>query len=96
MFNLTDLKNFDLEQLDPTKIDLTRFDLRQIDLRRFDLRRFDAGQLPSFDLPHFEVPAEATRVAEFARDAAYAGVGAVVVTADKAAARVRKLVDAVG
>ena len=90
MFNLTDLKNFDLEQLDPTKLDLTRFDLRNV-----DLPKFDTEQLPSLDLPEFEMPAEATRVVEFARDAAYVGVGAVVVTAQKADDRRRELTDQV-
>jgi hypothetical protein len=119
MFNLTDLKNFDLEQLDPTRLDLTRFDLRNIELPKFDteqlpsfdlpkfeLPKFDTGQLPSFDFPKFEMPVEATRLAEFARDTAYASVGAVVTTAKKAdeqrreltdqvTTQVRKLVDAV-
>jgi hypothetical protein len=106
MFNLIDLKNFDLKQLDPTKLDLTRFDLRNIDVPDFDLPKFDTEQLPSFELPKFEMPAEATRLAEFARDTAYAGVGAVVTTVKKAdeqrreltdqvTTQVRKLVDAV-
>jgi hypothetical protein len=95
MFNLTDLKNFDLNQLDPTKLDLTRFDVRNIELPKFDMPKFDASQLPSIDLGKLEMPAEVTRVAEFARDAAYVGLGAVVVTAKKADERRRELTDQV-
>ncbi len=95
MFNLNDLKNFDLKQLDPTKLDLTRLDVRNIDLPKFDMSKFEAAQLPSFDFAKLELPIEVTRIAGFARDAAYVGVGAVVVTAKKADERRRELTDQV-
>ena len=100
MFNLTNLTNFDLTQLDPTRLDLTRLDLTRLDLRNIDLPtievpNFDRDQLPSFDFPTFEMPAEATRLAVLARDAAHAGVGVVVTTVKKADEHRRELTDQV-
>ncbi len=85
MFNLTGLKDFDLQRLDPTRIDLTRLDIRNLEMPKFDATR----------LTQLEVPAEITRAAELARDAAFAGVGALVVTAQKAEDRRRQLADQV-
>ena len=107
MFNLADVKNFDLKRLDPTQLDLTRFDIRKLDIRKLEMPTFDPDRPAGAEAPKFELPAEATQAVELARDAAYAGVGAVVVTVQKAddlrrqlAARVatqgRKLVDSVG
>ena len=113
MFQLDDLK-----QLDPTKIDLTRFDVRKFDVRKLDVRKFDVRKfdmpefpkvavpfdLPRMDLPKFDLPVE--RLVGLARDAAYVGIGAAVVTAkaaddrrrtltDQVTTQVRKLVDTV-
>jgi len=99
MINWNDIKNFDvtdvdLSRIDPTRIDLTRFDLRNIEMPRFEM--------PDIEMPRFEMPDEmpeidvsVDRVAGFARDAAYAGVGAVVITAQKATERRRELTDQV-
>lgn len=68
-------------------------DLKNLDLKNFDLPKFD---LPKFDLPEmpdFDLPADADRVVGFARDAAYASVGAVVIGVQKADARRRELAD---
>jgi hypothetical protein len=78
-------------------MDLPKFEMPNIDLPKFEL--------PKFELPDAGLP-ELDRVAGLARDAAYAGVGAAVVTVqkldeqrreltDQVTARVRKLVDAV-
>jgi hypothetical protein len=116
MINWNNIKNVDVKNLDPTKIDLTRFDVRNIDLPKFDVPNIDLRQvdLPKFEVPTFEMPAvdlpelpvDVDRLAGFARDAAYAGVGAAVVTVkkfdeqrremtDQVTSQVRKLVDAV-
>lgn len=119
MINWNDIKNLDLTDFDLGKVDMTRLDVRKIDMSKFDLPEFDMARfdvrnvdvskfdLPKFDLPElpdFDVPVD--RVAAMARDAAYVGVGAVVVTAqkvderrremtDQVTAQVRKIVDAV-
>ena len=117
MIDFTALKNFDLKQLDPTKIDLTKFDIRNMELPKIDLTKFDVRnmELPNFDIPKFDMPtvnipgidqADVDKIAGFARDAAYVGIGAAVVAVKKAdeqrreltdqvTAQVRKLVDAV-
>ena len=106
MFNLADVKNFDLKRLDPTKLDLTRFDIRKLDIRKLEVPTFDSDRPAGAEPPMFELPAEANQAVDLARDAAYAGVGAVVVTVQKAdelrrqlsdrvAARTRKLLDTV-
>ncbi len=102
MISLDDIKHFDLRRLDPTKIDLTKVDLRKVDPRKVELPtvrlpELPTFELPSFDLPKFELPdtpeLPVDRIAGFARDAAYVGVGAVVVTAQRAEERRRELTD---
>jgi hypothetical protein len=101
MITLQELTNFDLERLDPTRLDLTRFDLRKLGMS--NLPKFD---LPGLDLPRFDLPVDAERLAGLARDTALVGLGAVMVTAQKAdeqrhalthdvAARARRLVDSI-
>jgi hypothetical protein len=91
----------DIKKLDLTNLDLTRLDIRNIEFPKVDLAKFDVQTMPAVDLP-----IDVDRVVGFARDAAYATVGAVVITvqkvderrrelADQATAQVRKLVDAV-
>jgi hypothetical protein len=111
MLNWNDLKNLDVKDFDLTRIDLTRLDVRNLGLPKFEM---PTVEMPKFGMPSFEVPAvelpdfpvDIDRVAGLARDAAYAGVGAAVVTAkkldeqrreltDQVTAQVRKLVDAV-
>jgi len=105
MINWNDLKNFDLTDVDFDKLDLSRFDVRNIELPDIDLPDFEAPDFEMPKLPEIDVPVE--RVAGLARDAAYAGVGAVVVGAQRAEERrremtdqvttqVRRLIDAVG
>jgi hypothetical protein len=83
-----DLPKFDLPKFDMPKLDLTNFDLAKVklpkfdtpkvDLPKFDLPKFD---LPKFDLPKFDLPKiDVSRATDFARDAAYVGVGAVVIS----------------
>lgn len=91
----------DIKKLDLTNLDLTKLDIRNVEFPKVDLPKFDLQALPAVDLP-----LDVDRVVGFARDAAYATVGAVVITvqkvderrrelADQATAQVRKLVDAV-
>jgi len=60
-----------------------RFEMPDFKLPEFTLPSFD---LPDVELPEVELPS-AEQVAAFARDAAYAGVGLVVMTVE----RVREL-----
>ena len=113
MFQLDDLK-----KLDPTKLDLTKLDVRKLDLPRvtvpkFEMPKFEMSAFPKvdvpFELPKMELPKvdlPLDRLVGLARDAAYVGVGAAVVTAkaaddrrrtltDQVTTRVRKLVDTV-
>ncbi len=112
MFNWN-LKNFDLKDVDFSKLDLTKLDLTKLDLTRLDVRKMDLPKfempnvdLPKLEMPNVELPADMERVAGFARDAAYAGVGVAVVTMQKldeqrreltgqVTAQVRKLVGTV-
>ncbi len=112
MINWNDLKNFDLNDVDLTKLDFSRFDVRNIELPNVEMPSMEMPnvELPSFELPNVELPSiemPVDRIAGFAHDTAYAGVGAVVITVQKADERrreltdqvstqVRKLVDSVG
>jgi len=109
MINWNDIKNVDVTNLDLTKIDLTRFDVRKMDLPTFDMPNIEMPtfEMPAVELPEFgEFPVDVDRLAGFARDAAYAGVGVAVVTVkkvdeqrremtDQVTSQVRKLVDTV-
>lgn len=86
-----DLSSIDLGRIDPTKIDLTRFDIRKIELPTFELPKIDLPKPELPKLPQVEIPADVDRAAGFARDAAYAGVGAAVVAARKIDGRRREL-----
>lgn len=77
-----DLTNLELSKLDPRNIDLPKLDLSKLDPRNVDL--------PKVDLPN--LPAGVERVADVARDAVYAGIGAAVVAAERADAEVRRAV----
>jgi hypothetical protein len=101
MITWNDIKNFDVKTLDLTKLDLTKLDLTKLDVRNMDLPKIDLPKLPDVDLP-----VDVDRLADFARDAAYASIGAVVITvqkvderrrelSDQVTAQVRKLVDSV-
>lgn len=91
----------DIKKLDPTNLDLTKLDIRNIEFPKVEFPKVDLKAIPAVDLP-----IDVDRVVGFARDAAYATVGAVVITvqkvderrrelADQATAQVRKFVDAV-
>ncbi|MFP5487240.1 MAG: hypothetical protein ACLGHQ_02890 [Acidimicrobiia bacterium] len=102
MFQLTDLKRLDPTKIDLTKIDLTKLDVRQIELPKFELPKFDLPKFPKvevpFELPKMERPKvdlPVDRIAGFARDAAYVGVGAAVVAAKAASERRRAITDQV-
>jgi hypothetical protein len=82
--SITDSISRNLDRFGVSK--LTHVDLSSLDLRRVDLPKFD---LPKFDLPKFDMPVQAERVAAFARDAAYVGVGAAVVAGQEIEQRVR-------
>lgn len=98
MINWNDIKQFDVTNL--TKIDVSRFDVRYMDLPKFEMPNVDQFEMPEAGI------ADVERFTGLARDAAYAGVGAAVVTvqkldeqrrelADQAATQVRKIVDAI-
>mgnify|MGYP001811666812 FL=1 len=100
MINWNDITPFDLDAIDPTRIDLTRFDLRNIELPKLpempDFELPEMPELPDFELPKLpEIDVPVDRMAGFARDAAYVGVGAVVVGAQKADERRREITDQV-
>ena len=59
------------------RIDLSA--LPTFELPTFDLPKFD---LPTFDLPEVELPT-VEQLTDFARDAAYIGVGLAVLTAER-------------
>ena len=92
-----------LKRFDPTTIDLSRLDVRNVALPKFDMPKFDVRNvaLPKFDMPKFDMPeipnvdlpVDAERVAGLARDAAYVGVGAVVVVAQQADERLREFAE---
>jgi hypothetical protein len=88
------LSGLDLSKLDLSKVQLPKFDMSNIQVPKFDLSKFD---LPKFDLPRFDVPkvdvpkVDVDRLGALARDAAYAGVGLVAVTLQKAAERGREI-----
>lgn len=60
---------------------MKRFDLSKVEVPRFQMPAF---QMPAFERPTVELPVDADRIAELARDAAYVGVGAIVVVAQQA------------
>ena len=78
------LPKFDWSKFDPRNIDLSKLDPRRIDLPKFDATTFD---VPKIDLPGVDVD----RLGDLARDAAYAGVGLVALTAEKIAERGREV-----
>jgi hypothetical protein len=118
MFQLDDLKKLDPTKIDLTRFDLRKLDLPRSALPKFEMPKFE---MPKFEMPRFpkvDVPFELPklerpavdlpldRLAGLARDAAYVGVGAAVVTAkaaderrraltEQVTARVRKVVDTV-
>jgi hypothetical protein len=75
-----------------------------VELPKFDLPKFE---MPKVDLPKIDLPKiDTERLGDLARDAAYVGVGLVVLTAQKVddrrrgiqaeiTTRVRQLVDAI-
>lgn len=82
MPTLDDLKN-DLRNVRLPKLDLPKLDLPKLGLPKWDL--------PELDLTRLDLPIDADRVGGVARDAAYVGIGAVVVTAQKLEEGGRKL-----
>ncbi len=92
MLSWNDLKNLDVTDIDLTKIDLTRLDIRNVEMPAFEMPTFE---MPAFDMPAVELPADVERVADFARDAVYAGVGVAVLTVQKLEAQRRELAEQV-
>ena len=80
------LPKFEVPKVDLPKIAMPRIDLTNLDLAKIDLPKFD---LPKFDLPKFDL----SRATELARDAAYIGVGAVVVSVQTADERRRTVTE---
>jgi hypothetical protein len=78
-----DFSKLDLSKLQLPKIDLSKLDPRNIDLPKFDIPTVD---VPKVDLPGVDID----RLGDLARDAAYAGVGLVALTAEKVAERGRQ------
>ena len=87
--NLT-MPNFTM----PTGLDFSKLDLSKLQLPKFDMRKFDMPTIdwPKADLPKVDLPGvDVERLGDLARDAAYAGVGLVVLTVEKIAERGRQL-----
>jgi hypothetical protein len=76
-FTMPNLPGLDISKLDLSKVRLPKFDRPTVDLPKIDL--------PKVDLPEIDVD----RLGGFVRDAAYAGVGLVALTIEKAAERGR-------
>ncbi|HUF99957.1 MAG TPA: hypothetical protein VMM60_17660 [Ilumatobacter sp.] len=92
-----DLTNFDLSKVKLPKFDTPKFDVPKFELPKFELPKFELPkfELPKVDVPKVDVPADVARVADFARDAAYVSLGAVVVTVKAVDERRRELSDQV-
>lgn len=75
-----------LPKFEVPKVDLPKIAMPRIDLTNLDLAKID---LPKFDLPKFDL----SRATELARDAAYIGVGAVVVSVQTADERRRTVTE---
>lgn len=98
-----DLTAFDVTKLEFPKIDLP-FELPKVEFPKMELPKveFPKVELPKMELPKVEfpkvempkvdLPAEVDRVADVVRDAAYAGIGAVVIATQMVDGQVRKLV----
>ena len=76
-FTMPGLPGLDISKLDLSKVRLPKFDRPTVDLPKIDL--------PKIDLPGIDVD----RLGGAVRDAAYAGVGLVALTIEKAAERGR-------
>jgi hypothetical protein len=83
-----DLTKFDVSKIDLPKIDLTKFDVSKIDLPKIDLPKIDVSKI---DLPKIDVGPEFAKVADLARDVAYAGLGAAVIAVHQVDAGVRRV-----
>jgi hypothetical protein len=81
MITWNELKQFDVTEFGRSKIDLTRWDVR-------------TPKLPTFEFSHVGLP-QFDRLTGLARDAAYAGFGATVVTVQKLDDQRRELTDQV-
>ena len=75
-------------ELDLTKFDVSKIDLPRIDLPKIDLSKFDVSK---FDLPKIDVGPEFAKVADLARDVAYAGLGAAAIAVHQVDAGVRRV-----
>lgn len=84
--SLTSLTAIDLSKLELPKVELPKFDLPKLELPKVDV--------PKVELPDVTLPS-VDRVAAVARDAAYVGIGAAVLTVQQAQVRRRELQAAV-
>ena len=71
------------------RFELPELDFSKIQWPEFELPKFD---LPNVDLPSVELPS-VEQVAGFARDAAYVGIGLVVMTAERLQALQQQLLE---
>lgn len=93
MFTLNDLTKFD-----PTNLDFSNLDISKIDFPEFKLPKveFPEIKVPKVEFPDVKLPeVDVDRVADLARDAAYVGVGMVVIGVQKADQYRRDISDAV-
>ena len=79
-FSKLDLSKVQLPKFNVPKFNVPKINWPKIDLRKIDLSKVD---VPKVDLPGVDVD----RLSDLARDAAYAGVGLVVLTVEKIAER---------
>ena len=82
---MANFPRFELPELDFSKIQWPEFELPKFDLPNVDLPNVE---LPNVDLPSVE------QIAGFARDAAYVGIGLVVMTAERLQALQQQLLEA--
>ena len=80
--------------VDLSKFELPKFDVSKFELPKFEMPKFELPELPEVDLPKFELPelpdVDVDRIAGFARDAAYVGIGLAVLTVQQAQVRRRE------
>lgn len=90
------IRNIEVPDVKLPTIEWSSFDMPKIDMPKVDMPDF---KLPEFDMPKIDIPdvelPSTDQMVDFARDAAYVGVGVAVVTAQKADERLREMSDAV-
>jgi hypothetical protein len=106
-FEWPDLSTLDVRKIDWSKFELPKFDRSKFEMPKFEMPKFEMPkfeapkfEMPKFEMPKFEAPKRPDvdlpsreQVLGFARDAAYVGVGVVVLTAERMQKLQQELMD---